>query len=327
MLWIEKYRPRELEDILGQETIIRYISSWIAQQKIPNLLLYGPPGTGKLSLSLIIAGRLYDGNLTYINVSDFFSLGKPYLERSPKFRHFLESRTSQSLVEIFKRCIGHFAGIRPLGSKMKIIFFDNSEYLREDAQHALRRMIERYMPTCRFIFSSLQPGELIPQIRSRCVSLCFSPLPGKEIKRIVGRIANTEKIQISEDAMDAIIYNSFGSAERAINLLQTASSISRKIKAETIFRVERTVHPEEIEKLSSSLLTERFMESKEALDSLLIDHGLSGTEIVRHLHSLILGSQMSERRKAELLISLAETEIGILEGMNERIHLSRFLTS
>ena len=143
--WVEKYRPRSFEEILGQPVVKIQLRRIVDTKNLPNLLFFGPPGTGKSSTAEVVArelfGDVWEGNFTEINASDIFEQGRKYLEASRSLARFYDKR--KGVLDNFKLIMNRLAGIAPLAAPYRILFINDAESLTLDAQQALRRIIER----------------------------------------------------------------------------------------------------------------------------------------------------------------------------------------
>ncbi|MDP3563633.1 MAG: AAA family ATPase, partial [Methanoregula sp.] len=178
MLWIERYRPKEFREILGQEPAIRLLSSFAKDRTLPHLILTGPHGTGKSTAVECFARSLYgddwDLNTSLFQTADLFSQGKALLEQDERYTHLYQKNLS--LINNFKHIIKWYASLRPLDTEFKLMVFEDAHTLTLDAQQALRRIMERSSGTCRFIFTTTNQSSIIPPIASRCLPLFFAPL-------------------------------------------------------------------------------------------------------------------------------------------------------
>ena len=148
-IFIEKYRPKSFEEFVGQDIIVNRIKSFVENNNIPHLIFAGSPGTGKTTLALIIARSLFGENWR---------------------ENFLELNSSDDRgINVVRETIKDFARTRPMSNvPYKIILLDESDALTREAQHALRRTMENYSNTCRFILSCNYSSKLIDPIVSRC---------------------------------------------------------------------------------------------------------------------------------------------------------------
>ena len=174
MMWTEKYRPQDFSDIKGQAQIVEKVKAFVDQKNMPHLLFAGLAGTGKTSLALVIAKKLfgpgYRTNLLELNASD---------ERG---------------IDIIRNKVKDFARTRAIGDvPFKIIYLDESDALTKEAQQALRRTMENYTQTTRFILSCNYSSKIIDPIQSRCAVFRFRPLEKDDVKNIIEKIAKEEK--------------------------------------------------------------------------------------------------------------------------------------
>jgi len=306
-IWTEKYRPRKLEEVSGQETIIRNLQSYVKRRNLPHLIFSGPAGVGKTAAAVAMAREFYDDswaeNFTELNASD---------ERG---------------IEVVRNTIKNFARTMPIGdAAFKIIFLDEADALTDAAQSALRRTMERYSGTCRFILSCNYSSKIIEPIQSRCSVYRFKSLSYDAIVSRAKYIADTEGLTLSEDALRAINYVSMGDMRRAINALQSAAVLSNEIKPEMIYEITATARPDEIEALIETAMSGEFLDALDKL-GVLIDKGITGDEILVQMHRLAIKMDIPARQKVELMDRIGETDYRITEGANERIQLDALIAS
>lgn len=179
-IWIEKYRPKRLDDVVGQVEVIKRLKSYVLSRNLPHLLLSGPPGVGKTASAVCIArelfGEAWTNNFTELNASD---------ERG---------------IDVVRNKIKNFARTAPLGeAEFKIIFLDEADALTSDAQSALRRTMEKYTATCRFILSCNYSSKIIEPIQSRCAVYRFKPISSEAIGERIRYIVKAEGYLFSWD--------------------------------------------------------------------------------------------------------------------------------
>src|SRR3989338_3863487 len=119
--------------------------------------------------------------------------------------------------------IKDFARTKPFNAEFKIIFLDECDALTTEAQQALRRTMEKYTSTTRFILSCNYSSKIIPPIQSRCAVFRFGPLKIEDIKKEMERIAKQEKLEMTKEGLDLLVKISEGDMRKAINLLQSVS--------------------------------------------------------------------------------------------------------
>ncbi len=306
-IWTEKYRPERLDEVVGQPHIIRNLKSYVSKRNLPHLIFSGPAGVGKTAAAVALAremfGDTWSENFTELNASD---------ERG---------------IEVVRNTIKNFARTMPIGNtSFKIIFLDEADALTDAAQSALRRTMERYSGTCRFILSCNYSSKIIEPIQSRCSVYRFRSLSEAAIAARIRYIADKEGLKLSNDALEAIVYVAMGDMRRAINALQSAAVLSNDIKPDTIYGLTAMARPEEITGLINDAMNGKFRDSIDKLAELL-DRGISGDEILAQMHRLVINMDIPARKKVELMDRIGEADYRITEGANERIQLDALIAS
>jgi replication factor C small subunit len=214
----------------------------------------------------------------------------------------------------------------PLGeADFKVIFLDEADALTNDAQSALRRTMERYSATTRFILSCNYSSKIIEPIQSRCAVYRFKPLSSDAVSKRIKHIAEQEGLKVSEGGMSAIEYVAGGDMRKAINALQAAALLGDSVDEETIYQITSTAKPEEIKKFISTALSGDFVGARSMLDDLLLSKGLSGQDVVIQIHRAMLDLEISDKEKVRLIDRIGEIDFRMTEGANERIQLEALL--
>lgn len=305
--WTEKYRSKKLDDnIVGQTEIVKRLKAYVKQKNMPNLLFAGPPGVGKTLCAIALAnemfGESFSQNFMELNASD---------ERG---------------IDVVREQIKSYAATLPFGGiKFKIIFLDEADALTREAQNALRRTMENTSATTRFILSANYSSKIIEPIQSRCALFRFRPLSEQQITERIKHIAQKEKVHVAEDGYQALVYSSEGDMRRAINFLQTATTLGEKVTEDTIYKVAAKARPKEVKELIELAMAGKFENARKKLDALLYEYGLSGEDVILQIYREIIGIDMDQRKKVELLDRIGEYNFRLTEGANERIQLEALL--
>jgi replication factor C small subunit len=235
-------------------------------------------------------------------------------------------------IDVVRNQIKQFARTTPLGdAKFKILFLDEADALTTDAQSALRRTMESYAQTCRFILSCNYSSKIIDPIQSRCAIYRFKPLGEAAVKEEVNRIAKKEGLSITKEAMDAIVYIAQGDMRKAINALQGAAIISNKIDDKMVYAITSTARPDEIDDLLKRSLGGDFDGAESVLAFLLHDRGIAPNELINQCYRAIVKMNLDRGLKVELIDHLGETDFRLSEGANSDIQMeamiARFIRS
>jgi replication factor C small subunit len=305
-IWIEKYRPRLLKDIIGQHEIIDRLRSYVAKREMPHLLFTGNAGTGKTTAAVALAreffGDEWQMNFRELNASD---------ERG---------------IDVVRNQIKQFARTSPFGSStFKILFLDEADALTNDAQSALRRTMETYAQTCRFILSCNYSAKIIDPIQSRCAIYRFRPLGRQAVSEMVKRISEDQNLSVTDEVTDAIFYIAQGDMRKAINALQGAAILGREISPDMIFAITATARPEEIEDLIDLSLAGNFLGAGSSLQALLHDRGIAPQELIGQLYRAVVRRDMPEGIKVRLIDSLGETDFRLSEGAGSDIQMQSLM--
>jgi len=305
-IWIEKYRPQKLAEIVGQDEIVERLSSYVKSKNIPHLLFTGSAGVGKTTAAVTCAreifGESWHMNFRELNASD---------ERG---------------IDVVRNQIKQFARTTPLGDTgFKILFLDEADALTTDAQAALRRTMESYAQTCRFILSCNYSSKIIDPIQSRCAIYRFKPLAPDAIKEEIRRIAQREGLSVSSDAMDAIVYIARGDMRKAINALQGAAIINRTIDGTKIYAITSTARPEEIEELLSLSISGDFDAAESLLAQLMHERGIAPNELINQCYRALLRRDMERGLKVRLIDHLGEADFRLSEGGDSNIQMEALI--
>ncbi|MGC8676435.1 MAG: replication factor C small subunit, partial [Candidatus Micrarchaeia archaeon] len=304
--WIEKYRPKRLDEIIGQSAIVERLKAFVKTKNFPNMIFSGPAGVGKTTAAIAFANELYGNDMQ---------------------SYFLETNASDARgIDVIRGRIKEFAKTMPLQSSLiKIAFLDEADALTPEAQHALRRTMERYSETTRFVFSANYASKIIEPIQSRCVVLRFRPLNEEQVKTYIKRIEKGEGLQIDDKAVEALIYVGEGDLRKLTNVLQGASAMNAHITEKEVYDIASRARPKEIVSMLRYALSGDFTRARGELDTLMLENGMSGEDILLQCYREALNIQASDEQKLELIKEIGDCNYKIVEGANERIQLEAML--
>lgn len=305
-LWTEKYRPKTLGEIIDQEEIVSRLQEFVKRAAMPHCLFAGPPGTGKTTAALCLAHDLFG-----VRFQDVFMELNASDERG---------------IDVVRTTVKEFARMASLSSvPFKILVLDEADNMTSDAQSALRRTMEKYTDTCRFVLCCNYSGRIIEPIQSRCALFRFTPLPDEKIVENLHRIAKNEGLKFTETGLKSIVEVGEGDLRKSINTLQAASSMSKGITEESVYQVVGRAKPTDVHEMLNHALKGDFIKAREELRHLLVRYGLSGSEIVRQIHSEIFRLAVPEKKRIDLVEAVGEIDFRLVQGGDEEVQLSALL--
>ena len=302
-MWVEKHRPKSVGDIRGQPAVVNRLEVFAEKGTFPHMLLAGPPGTGKTTAALALTRDVFAN-----------SFRENTLEMNASDERGLESIRTK---------VKQFARSAPLGgATFKVIFLDEADALTPDAQGALRRIMEQYSGTCRFILSCNYSSKIIEPIQSRCAVFRFRPIASDQVAEEVREIAASEDIELDDEACDAIVHVSLGDLRKAITALQVAASLDAHVTRALVYETTATAPPEALHGFVLGCKQDGFHPARRRLRDILDQYGLAGTDFVNQLHRSVFDIEfLSEGQKLDLTEMMAEIDFRLVEGGGEALQL------
>ncbi len=302
-LWVERHRPSSVREMKGQRAVVDRLRAYADSGTFPHLMFAGPPGTGKttaaLALTRDVFGEGYRSNLLEMNASD---------ERK---------------LESIRTKVKQFARTAPMpGTTFKVIFLDEADALTPDAQGALRRIMEQFAETCRFILSCNYSSKIVEAIQSRCAVFRFRPLDEEKVLETVLEISKHEGINLDKGAAEAISKVSLGDLRKAITSLQVAASLDPNVTRELVYETTATAPPEDLHGFFLACKEDGFQPARRRMREILDRFGLAGTDLVNQLHRELGGvTFLDEIQKLSVTEAMAECDFRMVEGGGESLQL------
>jgi replication factor C small subunit len=208
----------------------------------------------------------------------------------------------------------------------KILILDEADNMTGDAQQALRRTMERFTETCRFILIANYSGKIIEPIQSRCAPFRFKYLSKADQDTYLSRIANQEKVKLSDKGLEAIFEVSGGDLRRAINTLQAAASLGKPIDTDSVYSVIGRANPADVRGMLDMAMKSNFIGSREKLREMILKYGMAGSDIIRQIHIEIFRMKdMPEPWKVKLADIIGEVDFRLVQGSDDEVQLSALL--
>lgn len=290
----EKYRPQNLNDVIGNSVVISAIEALLSKKELPHMLFYGPPGTGKTTTIRAISRSLYK---------------TPHL-------HVLELNASDDRgIQVVRENIKSFASTA-VSSQIKLIILDEADSMSRDAQNALRRTIEDFSTNVRFCFIANYASKIIPAIHSRCCRFRFGPVRDN-IEKLVVKICKEERIKIDEGGVLALLESSNGDIRKLINDIEGLGSSFSTITRENVFNFNGSIEEMHYEKLFTDLCTMAFDELVEEMDRLINECSLDCGSILKKVGEYVRRSPLTNRIK--ILRSFCDIDHRLNLGCSQNI--------
>ena len=300
-MWVEKYRPKRLDDVVDQEQVIDSLKNILKNpSEMPHLLFAGPAGVGKTTVALCLARELlrdsWRDNTLELNASD---------ERGINM--------VRDKVKMFAR----FTSIQDI--PFKIIILDEADEMTAEAQTALRRIMEDTSRTTRFILICNYLSQIIEPIQSRCVVFRFNSISKDDVIKHLENICKQEQVKYDIDALEEIYDFTQGDLRHSINILQASASLGyvNKDNVRKVISVSDRARVRDILRLA---LSGKFVDARNRLIELLRIYGLSERDFLK-----LANEELQEFKEPKLIEALAEYDYRLAIGAHPDIQLAALL--
>mmetsp|Transcript_37331 Transcript_37331/g.38013 ORF Transcript_37331/g.38013 Transcript_37331/m.38013 type:complete len:346 (-) Transcript_37331:93-1130(-) len=300
--WVEKYRPNSLSELIAHDEIISILNKLIESHKLPHLLFHGPPGTGKTSTIIACAKKMYGDHYSSMT---------------------LELNASDDRgIDVVRDQIKEFAGTKKLfSSGVKLIILDEADAMTQDAQAALRRVIEKYTSNTRFCMICNYVNKITPALQSRCTRFRFAPLKADQIAGRLNHVVQNENVNITENGKEAVLQLAGGDLRRVLNLLQSTNMAYPQVDEETVYLTAGAPLPLKMDQLLHCLLTETFEMAYNAVLQTVTDYGYAVCDIVSCLSLRVAITDLPDQVTSLLLDRLSTLEHRLSHGVSEKLQV------
>lgn len=310
IMWVEKYRPTRLDQIINQKEIVEGLENLLKKpNELPHLLFTGSAGIGKTTTALCLARQILGENwkrdTLELNASDERGI-KMVRERVKEFASIMKLSINQDVDE----------------KPFKIIILDEADEMTSEAQTALRRIIEDSAKTTRFIFICNYLSHIIEPIQSRCVIFRFSKVSEDEIVEYLKDICTSEGVKVEEKALRKIYEHTNGDLRYSINILQAASARGI-VNVQHVQSAIGISGRSKIAEIIGLAINSKFNESRIKLLELLNVYGVSETDFLKYANEEIYKLELEDPFEVSTII--AEYDYRLANGAHPEIQLAAFL--
>jgi len=304
--WIEKYRPKTFDEIVGNPETVDRLAVFAREGNVPNVIIAGPPGVGKtttiLALSRQLLGASFKDAVLELNASN---------ERG---------------IDVVRSRIKMFAQQKvtlPKG-RHKMIILDEADSMTEAAQQALRRTMEIYSNTTRFALACNNSAKIIEPIQSRCAMLRYSKLSDAQVLAKLIDVCKRESVEYTEDGMEAVIFTAQGDMRQALNNLQSTHEGFQLVKADNVFKVCDEPHPLMIKDMLSHCNKGSLDEAYQIMHQLW-KLGYSAEDIITNVFRVVKTMQLAEFVKLEFIKEIGKTHMMIVQGSSSLLQMAALI--
>ena len=317
-LWVEKYRPKTIDDIIDQEEIVKVLRTTLETGELPHLLIYGPPGTGKTSTILALAYQLFGpvkfhDRVIELNASDDRGI----------------NIVRNNIVTFAKLAVGSRDPNYPCPN-FKLIILDEADAMTPEAQAALRKIMEKTSGITRFCFTCNYIQQILDPISSRCMKFRFKPLDTSAIILRLKEIAKLENLVVKDECIETIVKLSEGDARRSIMCLQYLKyfvDFKKDVNSDDVTEMMGGINNKLFSNVWSQCVNGTVLDVRNLTKYIHERLGSPLSAVIIYLRDAVIYSKLNDKQKAKIALELAIADKRLSEGANEYIQLLNVLLS
>ena len=309
--WVDKYRPTKLSDVIYQDDLVKMLTTVLTNGNMPHMLFYGPPGSGKTSSILAISMELFGPKkfkerVIELNASD---------ERGINI-------VRNKLVTLAKTAVSE-KDPKYLCPPYKLIILDEADAMTNEAQSALRKIMEDHSSITRFCFICNYINQIIDPITSRCVKIRFKSIHENTMTEKLTAIASNENMKINKEALTEISSVSNGDMRKAIMLLQNLNYLNKQIDINDVYEMSSMMPMDKLKNIINiSINNIKNTAEIKLLTNEFIVNGYPLNIILTQLTELIVKDpNINDKMKAVICLHIANTERRLIDGADEYLQL------
>lgn len=323
-LWTQRYEPN-VESLIQES-----VQNRLEQVEGMNIILAGPKGCGKTVAARALAKRQHgglDGNVTEINVADFFNRSKKEIKNDPRFAPFLEGRSRMAKRDMINYVIKESTSYGTVGdSDYRTVILDNAESIREDFQQSLRRIIERHYETTQFILATRSPSSIIPAIKSRFFTIPVRKPTDDELSNLLVKIMDSESVEYESLGIRYVIESSNRNMRSALLTAQATAEKKELVSKENVKEVvSETDKQSQVTELLDITLNGEYKEMKKKVDDLLSSSSYTTAELIKKLNRTV-EYNYSKQEAINFQQIAGRSDMNATEGQRGSIHITQLLT-
>jgi replication factor C small subunit len=307
VMWTEKYRPTSLDDVVGHDTAVERFRRFLDDDTggLPHTILFGPPGTGKTAVAMGWAHDHY-GESVSENVREF-------------------NASDERGIDVIRDKIKNWCRSAPAaGYSYKVVFLDEADQLTADAQNALRRIMEQYSDTTRFILTANYINQISDPLQSRCSPFHFSAVEDAEVRKALLNVIDGEDITVEEDALDKVVRAADGRVRDAIMVLREAT-VDGELREDLVESVTGVVDEAVVRDICEEALKGNPDEAMRRLDVDLFKEGANPSLLVEAFREVIPDLSMPEDSRVKAFEILADVDDRVHRGLNPQVQFHALL--